>query len=600
MYGWNGKILRVNLKDKSSKVRKYDLNFAKTYLGGRGFAIKLLWNELEKGVDPLSEKNKLIFAAGPLTGLPLPSSGKLVVAAKSPLTGGYGDGNLGTMAAVNLRKAGYDVVILENKSETPCYIYINDDNVEILDASELWGKDTFEAQDILEKKYGKDAGILLIGPAGERMIKISTIISQKGRAGGRPGMGAVMGSKNVKAIVIKGTKEIPVYDMEKLKEMGLEGYKEIKNKKLYDFWITEGTMQALEWTNANSCLPTRNYREGVFELADNVDGKAMAKIKVERRGCPLCNMQCGNTILDTEGLKSELDYENVGMLGPNLGIGDLKQVATLNRMADELGFDTISLGNAIGFAMELSERGMISEKIEWGDFEKAKEMIIKILNREGIGKDLAEGVRYASEKYGGKEFAMHVKGLEISAYNCHACPGMALAFGTSPIGAHHKDSWVISWEISTDRFSYNRKKVEKVIELQRIRGGMFESLTACRLPWVEIGFDLGWYPKYLSVATGETFTMYDLNKIGDRIYALIRAFWIREKGEWDRKMDYPPERWFSQPLSEGELKGYHLDREKYDKMLSMYYEIRGWDENGVPKKETLESLGLKDVAKKLF
>ncbi|HDM22960.1 MAG TPA: aldehyde ferredoxin oxidoreductase, partial [Methanomicrobia archaeon] len=166
MYGWNGKILRINLKDKSSKVRKYDLNFAKTYLGGRGFAIKLLWNELEKGVDPLSEKNKLIFAAGPLTGLPLPSSGKLVVAAKSPLTGGYGDGNLGTMAAVNLRKAGYDVVILENKSETPCYIYINDDNVEILDASELWGKDTFEAQDILEKKYGKDAGILLIGPAG--------------------------------------------------------------------------------------------------------------------------------------------------------------------------------------------------------------------------------------------------------------------------------------------------------------------------------------------------------------------------------------------------------------------------------------------------
>lgn len=600
MYGWNGKILKINLTNKTFRVKKYDLNFAKMYLGGRGFAVKLLWDSLEKGIDPLSEKNKLIFAAGPITGLPLPSAGKLVVAAKSPLTGGYGDGNIGTIAAVNLRKAGYDVIILDGKAETPCYIYINDDNVEFLDASGLWGKDTFESQDILEEKHGKNAGILLIGPAGEKMIKISTIISQKGRAGGRPGMGAVMGSKNVKAVIIKGTRDISVYDEEKLREMGLEGYKEIKNKKLYDFWISQGTMQALQWTNENSCLPTHNYQEGIFEFAENLDGYAVAKAKVERRGCPLCNMRCGNTILDSEGVKSELDYENVGMLGSNLGIGNLKEVATLNRMADELGFDTISLGSVIGFVMELSEKGMISERIEFGDFKKAKNLVMKILNREDIGKDLAEGVRYTSEKYGGKEFAMHVKGLEISAYNCHACPGMALAFGTSPIGAHHKDSWVISWEISTDRYSYSKEKVEKVIELQRIRGGMFESLTACRLPWVEVGFDLSWYPKYLSVATGETFTMYDMNKIADRIYALMRAFWIRENGEWDRYKDYPPERWFSHPLTKGNLKGQKLEKEKYDEILSMYYELRGWDENGVPKKETLEKLGLKDVIKKIF
>jgi aldehyde:ferredoxin oxidoreductase len=191
---------------------------------------------------------------------------------------------------------------------------------------------------------------------------------------------------------------------------------------------------------------------------------------------------------------------------------------------------------------------------------------------------------------------MHVKGLEISAYNCHGCPGMALSFGTSPIGAHHKDAWVISWEISTDRFSYSREKVEKVIELQRLRGGWFESLTTCRLPWVEVDFGLHWYPKYLEAARGEGITQEEISELGDRIYNVIRSFWIKESGSWSREMDYPPSRWFKEPLSQGDLSGYKLDRARYGEMLSQYYEIRGWDDNGIPEKQTLEGLGLGDIA----
>jgi aldehyde:ferredoxin oxidoreductase len=195
---------------------------------------------------------------------------------------------------------------------------------------------------------------------------------------------------------------------------------------------------------------------------------------------------------------------------------------------------------------------------------------------------------------------MQVKGLEISGYNCHACPGMALSFGTSPIGAHHKDAWVIAWEISTDRFSYNKEKVEKVIELQRIRGGFFESATVCRFPWVEVNLDFNWYPDYVEAITGNRLNLEDLYKIGDRIYSLMRAYWVRENQGFNRQWDYPPDRWFEEPLPHGELKGAKLDREKYDQMLSWYYELRGWDENGVPLKKTLDALGLAEVSKELM
>jgi aldehyde:ferredoxin oxidoreductase len=600
MNGYAGKLLRVNLSN--GKVSKEEIpdSMKRDYLGGRGFAIKLLWDEV-RSVDPLSEKNKLIFSIGPLSGQLLPSAGKMVIASKSPLTGGYGDGNIGTMASVHLKKAGYDVVVVEGKSEKPCYLLIEDEHIKIEEALDLWGKDTFETQDLLEKKHGRNSGILITGPAGENQIRFSTVMSQKGRAGGRPGMGAVMGSKKLKALVIKGTGNVSNFDDAKLKELTKRGYDEIKKKESYEFWMKQGTMQAFEWCNENACLPTYNFREGVFEFSKEMDGYVLEKLHANRKGCPMCNMQCGHVIKDSSGQLAELDYENVGMLGPNIGLKSLPQVARLNRMADEWGLDTISLGSCIGFLMEASEKGLIPEKIGWGDFEAAQKLVVEIGRGEGLGKLVSRGVKGAAETLGkgSHRWAMHVKGLEVSAYNCHACPGMALSFGTSPIGGAHKDAWIIAWEIANDRFSYNKSKVEKLIEFQRLRGGFFESATVCRLPWVEVSFGLDWYPQFLEAVTGEKRGWEDFLKIGDRIYNLMRAFWKREVPQFGRQWDYPPERWFEETQSQGKVKGIKVDREKYEQMLDWYYELRGWDQNGIPQKETLENLGLKEVAKEI-
>ncbi|MEM3553695.1 MAG: aldehyde ferredoxin oxidoreductase family protein, partial [Candidatus Bathyarchaeia archaeon] len=603
-YGWNGRILRVNLSKKKVEVEEYNADFALKYIGGRGFAAKILFDELKPGIDPLGPENKLIVAAGPLTGLPGPSLGKLVIAAKSPLTGGYGDGNAGTMAAVQMRRAGFDALVVDGKTEKPVYIYVEEEKGYILSADGLWGKTTFEAEKELKEVHGKDVGVLVIGPGGENIVRYATVVSQEGRAGGRPGMGAVMGSKKVKAIVFKGTKDIPLADPESYNKLVKEAYDDIKSRDYYSFWIRQGTMATIDWANENGVLPTYNFREGIFEFGNLINGFAMEAAKVKRRGCPYCNMACGNVVLDCEGRESELDYENVAMLGSNIGLGHLGKVSVLNRIADELGIDTISLGNTIGFAMEATEKGLIKDGVEWGDFEKVKALIYDIAYRRGeLGNLLAEGVMRISQKLGGdsQNWAMHVKGLEASAYDCHTVPGMALAFATSSIGAHHKEAWVIAWEIRTDREGYTEAKVDKVIEFQRIRGGMFESLVACRLPWIELGFPLEWYQRLMKAATGMEVTLEDmLYNVADRIYALIRAFWVREFGQnWSRLMDYPPKRWFTEPITKGPHKGKMLDQTRFDMLLDMYYAKRGWDKRGIPMLTTFERLGLKDVAQQL-
>lgn len=602
MYGWNGKILRINLDNNTTKVTTFDEEFARMYIGGRGFAARIIWNEVPPGTDPLSPANKLVIATGPLSGLPLPSSGKVVVAAKSPLTGGYGDGNVGTKLAEHLKRAGYDAIVVEGAAKDPMYVYIENDKVEILSAEKLWGLPVDDLEAELKKEYGRNVGMLSIGPGGENLVKFAVIRAMEGRSGGRPGIGAVMGSKKLKAIVTKGTNEMPLADGASLKEIGKEAYNSIPKRELYPIWMRQGTMMVFEWCNETSTLPTYNFREGVFEYSKELDANKMETLKVKTLGCPLCNMRCGHSIKDENDDLSELDYENVGMLGPNIGMKNLTQVGTLIRMADDYGVDTISLGSVLAFAAESSEKGYL-DAWKWGDVEKAKELIKKIVYREGeLGNLLAEGTVNVAKKLGEEtlKWAMQIKGLDISAYNCHLCPGMALAFSTSPIGAHHKDAWVIAWEVQTNRESYGKEKAEKVIEFQRIRGGMFESLTTCRLPWIEVGLELDWYPRLLKAATGMDWTLDDIWVVADRIYALIRAFWVRElKDKWSRTMDYPPARWFEEPLPSGPLKGSHLDKEKYDQLLSQYYALRGWDERGIPTRSTFEKLGLKDVADEL-
>jgi len=602
MLGWTGNFLNIDLTKSKAVPQQFSESLAINFLGGRGFAVKVLWDTLQQGTDPLSPENKLIFATGPLTAIGLPNSGKLVVASKSPLTGGYGDGNIGTLAAVHMRKAGYDAIVVEGKASSPVIVQIKDKVTEFIDAKEFWGKSSFETEERLRQQFGRTTGTLSIGQAGENLVKFATIVSQEGRSGGRPGIGAVMGSKNLKAVVIEGTGPIPLADPEGMRKLAAEGYKEVLTKPLYQFWKRQGTMSTVEWSQENSALPTFNYRQAVFNKADDIGGFAMEKIKTSNRGCPQCNMTCGNVVKDSEGQDSELDYESVVMLGSNIGMGNLAEISTLNRLADSYGFDGISLGNVLGFAMEASEKGLVKDKIVWGDFEKTKIMITDIAYRRDLGAILAEGVRFASKVIGGgsSDWAMHVKGLEVSAYDCHAAPGMALAYGTNSIGAHHKDAWVITWEMKVGRGNYDSGKVDFVIKNQLIRGGLFEALTVCRFPYNSLGLKLEWYQKYLKAATGRDFSLEELNRISDRILTLMRCFWVREyKESWSRELDVPPMRWFKEPLTEGALKGSVLDLQKYNNMLSIYYEKRGWDERGIPTKATLDQLGLVEEAKQL-
>jgi aldehyde:ferredoxin oxidoreductase len=479
MKGWTGNILRVNLSDKSYVSETFDENFAKKWLGGRGFALKILWDELKPEIDPLGPENKIVIALGPISGVLAPNTGKVVVAAKSPLTKGYGDGNVGSNVAIQLRKAGYDALVVEGISDEPVYLYIEDNRVEFLSAKEWWGKGTYETMKLIKEKFGKNAAHLLIGQAGENLVRYAVIRSMEGRAGGRTGIGAVMGSKHLKAIVVKGTKNLYdiIADPEKMKGLGSQGMKKVKELDEKTQWTEQSTNAILSWCNDFDVLPVKNFRKTSHPLSDKIDGMALANSRIATYGCPHCVMACGIAIRDDEGHVSELDYENIALLGANLEIFDLPAVGTLNYLCDDYGLDTISTGSVLGFYADVLEQGLYAGRFKFGDSKTAKELIRKLAYREDIGDFLAEGTQRMSEKIGNNshEFAMHVKGLEISAYNCKFCPGMALAFGTSGIGAHHKEAWVIMFELTEmERGSYDSKKAEKVIELQRIRGGLFE------------------------------------------------------------------------------------------------------------------------------
>ena len=595
MKGWSGRLLWVDLTRKEWKIVNYPQEWALKYVGGRGLAARILWEYMPPGADPLGPDNLFIMAIGPLTGLPGPSTGKLQVAAKSPLTGGYGDGNVGTYVANEMRKAGLDAIVFSGASDKPVVTVVEDGKVSFEPADDLWGLDTWSTEERLRKRYGRFAGIIEIGPAGENLVKFATVISQEGRSGGRPGMGAGMGSKKLKAVVVRGSSTPDLYDEKSYRVQAAKALVEIKGRPGYPFWMRQGTMATVQWAQETSVLPTYNFSEGVFDDFKGIDGFTMEANKVEQRGCPNCNMQCGNVVLDSTGMKSELDYENVALLGSNLGIGRLADVALINRVADQMGMDTESLGTTLSWAAEASQAGLLdayTNKIEWGDHKTFLDIAYQIAKRSTpLGDLLAESSSGACRRVGGCDMSLDVKGLGVSAYDCHAAPGMALAFATSPIGAHHKDAWVISWEVQHDRFSYGREKAEKVVELQRIRG-MFESFTTCRLPWVEVGLSLDHYPLLFYYSTGVKYTWDDFYVIGDRIYALIRAIWIREKGGWSRDYDMPPVKWFKKPLTKGPLAGARLDYDKYNQLLNYYYDIRGWDYNGVPRKDTLQRLGL--------
>ncbi|MDD8015359.1 MAG: aldehyde ferredoxin oxidoreductase family protein [Acidobacteriota bacterium] len=603
MLGWTGHMLRVNLSSRAAETETYGEEFAKKWVGGRGFAAKILWDELKPGIDPLGPENKFIVALGPIAGIPAPNTGKAVVAGKSPSTGGYGDGNLGTRVAEQLRRAGYDALIVEGKADRPTLLYIEDDRVEFLPADEVWGKGTYETNDWIYAKYGKSVGVLNIGQAGENLVRYAVVRSLEGRAGGRTGMGAVMGSKLLKAIVVKGTKAIPQADPAGMKKAGYDDLRRVHQIDKETGWSIQSTTGVLAWCNEVAALPVRNFRKTHHPDAWKCDGERLNNARIATYGCPNCTMRCGITIHDDEGRESELDYENIGLLGPNLEIFDLPEIGSLNYLCDDYGIDTMSGGCVLSFYADAVDHGAAPGDFRFGDAAAAKVLFAKIARREGeIGNILAEGCLRAARTFGhgSEDYAMQVKGLEVAAYNCKFIPGMALAFGVSPIGAHHKESWVITFELKqTSRDSYGPEKARKVIDLQRIRGGLFEYIVSCRFPWIELGWDLENYPKYFKLASGLDWTLDDFWTVSDRIYSLIKLFWLREYPRTNRRVDYPPAVWFdpANADTEGPIAGKVLDYDKYDGLLQHYYDLRGYDRRGIPTKATLERLGLAEEGK---
>jgi len=602
MKGWTGYILRVNLTDKTWKKESFTEEFAQKWVGGRGFAAKILFDELKPGIDPLGPENKLVVALGPIAGIPAPNTGKVVVAAKSPLTGFYGDGNLGSRVSDQLRKAGYDVLIVEGKADKPTYLNIEDDKVEFLDAAEMWGKGTYHSNEWIYAKYGKNVGVLNIGQAGENKVLYAIIRSLEGRAGGRPGIGAVMGSKMLKAIVVKGTKQIPQHDPDLMRKLGVEGLKKARELDQKSGWSKQSTDAVLAWCNEVNGLPVQNMRKTSHPEAPKVDGERLNDARVATYGCPSCTMHCGITVHDDEGRESELDYENIGMLGPNINVFDLKKVGALNYLCDDYGLDTISAGAVLGFYADAIEKGAVQGDFKFGDADKGKTLLWDIAVRKpGVANTLADGTLKAARAFGKNsvDYAMQVKGLEVAAYNCKSIPGQALANGVAAIGGHHREAWIITFELKfSKRESYGPEKAKKVIELQRIRGGLFEMLVACRFPWVEVGYELENYPRFFNAVTGLDWTLDNFWTAADRAYSMIKLHYLREFPNATRRDDYPPAVWFDKANAdaEGPQKGVVLEYDKYDSLLQHYYDQRGYDQRGIPTLETLKKLGLEAEA----
>jgi aldehyde:ferredoxin oxidoreductase len=602
LYGWTGHILRVNLSHKTFKKESYSEAFAHKWVGGRGFAAKILYDEVKPGTDPFGPDNKFIVALGPIAGIPAPNTGKAVVAAKSPLTGFYGDGNLGTRVSEHLRKAGYDALIVEGRADRPTMLSIEDDKVEFIPADAVWGQGTYACNDWIYGKYGKGVGVLNIGQGGENLNRFAVVRSLEGRAGGRPGIGAVMGSKKLKAIVVKGTRPIPQADPQAMRALGTGDLKKVGEIDKKSGWSIQSTTGVLPFCNEVAGLPVRNFRKTHHPDAWKVDGERVNNARVATYGCPTCTMRCGITIHDHEGRESELDYENVALLGPNLEIFDLPQVGSLNYLCDDYGLDTMSAGCVLSFYADAIDHGAVSGEFKFGDAERAKRLLYLAAHREGpVGNILAEGSLRMARAFGhGSEaYAMQVKGLECAAYNCKFIPGQALAYGVAPIGAHHREAWIITFEIrNTARESYGPEKAAKVIELQRIRGGMFEFIVACRFPWIENGWPLENYPKYFNTVTGLNWTLDDMWRTGDRIYSLIKLHFLREHPRASREDDYPPRVWFdpANADTEGPIAGKYLDKASYDGLLQHYYDQRGYDQRGIPTKETLKRLDLVEEA----
>lgn len=597
MTGYCGMLLRINLSTGEIKKENLDKEVVKRFIGGRGLGTYLLTHEVSAGVEPFSAENKIIFATGPLTGSTAPTSARYMVVTKSPLSGTVASSNSGGFWGAELKRAGFDLIIVEGKSEKPCFISIRDGEVEIRDGQKYWGKLVSETTELLLQEAGDPkAKVLTIGPAGEQLSLLAAVMNDKYRAAGRSGVGAVMGSKNLKAIVVRGSGRVEPARPQVAKEVLKGVIKKIRESDITSKGLpTYGTAALVNIINEHGIYPTNNFQKAYFETADKVSGEALAeKFLVKNVGCYNCPIACGRkcTIDGVDGEGPE--YETLWAYSADCGVDDLEAVIRANNWCNEYGLDTISAGATIACAMELYEKGIIKPEdidgpeLKFGSGEAIVEWSRKMGAMEGFGAKLALGSHRLAEEYGVSELSMSVKKLEIPAYDPRGVQGHGLAYATSNRGGCHVRGYVISPEIigipeKIDRFSLEGKAawVKTFQDLTAV----IDSLGLCLFTSFAIGGDD--YKDMFNAIVGEDWTTNQLIEAGERIWNLERIFNL--KAGVGPQEDKLPKRFLEEPIPDGPSKG-HVHQ--LAKLLPQYYRERGWDEQGIPTDAKLVKLGI--------
>lgn len=618
--GYWGKILIVNLAEQS--VREVDLppQVAREFIGGAGFGISYLFEKVQAGVDPLGPDNKLIFAVGPFTGTGIPCANRMAVAGKSPLTNTAAVSFAGGYFPVELKRAGYDALIIEGRAEKPTYLYIKNGDVSFRDARVVWGAPTSDCQQIIKDQLNdQSARVACIGPAGENLSRIACIVNER-RAAGRKGLGAVMGSKNLKAIAVRGSNTVRVASDEKFRAARSEMTKAMKESfVLYEAFSQTGTPIGVEHLSVMGIFPARNWTATAeFAFEDKLGWREQNSRKVGRTHCHGCPVGCSQFHLAKTGnyagvLSEGPEYETFYSFGGQTGVDNIDSIIAADRLCDELGMDTISAGVAIGFAMELFERGILGAEdaggleLNFGNHEAMVALLRMMAFRQGIGDLLCDGVAVASRKIGkgSERYALHVKGLELPAYDVRGAKAHGLNYATSYCGADHNRGYAFQEIMGIPvPFAVDRLSVEGKGRLTKWNQDMQTAICDCTaicsfiLPMALLPIAFKNTADLLEGVTGLLYSEEELLRVGERINNLARAFNAREG--FSRKDDVLPERIMTEPLKKGPCAGNFISKEDMTSMLDEYYTARGWDiTSGVPTKEKLVELGLEYAAHQL-
>jgi len=611
LLGYAGRILRVDLTIGKTRVEKLDDETAKKYIGGIGLGMKLWLDNSKAGVDPFNPDNPLVLSVGPISGTMFPTAGNgHAFISKSPATKGVGEAvSHGTFGA-EIKRAGYDAIILTGKAEKPVYLWIDDDSVQILDAEQIWGKSPSETEDAIKDEIGDYyVRVASIGLAGEKLSKIASIINEKTRAAGRTGLGAVMGSKNLKAIAVRGTRDIVVAKPDEFMEMVKEFHERMKGPAARKY-RTLGSAENVMIQNALYCMPTRNYNNAHFENAEKVSGETLNERFIAKIiACNSCAMRCEHEAVVRDGpykgTMARMEYDNIWALGPNCGVSKLDAIIRAAELCNYYGLDAQSTGVTVSFAMDCHEAGILTHEdlggidAHFGNAEALIQLIEKIGKREGIGDVLADGVKVAAEKIGkgSEKLAQNIKGLEVTGYDLRCLKTAALGFAVSFRGADHNRSGAYTFDMTgkVDRLKAEKGRGKLVKDSEDIYA-LLDSLIICKNAKGTLYKDLADMAKLYTLVTGYEMAPEEISLAGQRINTLARLINIREG--LSRKDDTLPWKVMNQPIpDDGPVKGAVVTQEELDLMLDDYYQSRGWTANGIPTKSQLDKLGMENLSK---